>query len=137
MNHAFFRKLKEVHCSVCLKPSLSIFVVGCFNSSLTQLRRLEELDLGNNEIYHLVSVYLRELMFFVLIISSDFEEFSRHVFLQVQLGNTENVLLFTVVEKCSLGRVGASGVGLVMRGGVCILRESLHSFRGGVLIEEK
>lgn len=74
-------------------------------------------------------------MFFVLIISSDFEEFSRHVFLQVQLGNTENVLLFTVVEKCSLGRVGASGV--VMRGGVCILRKSLHTFRGGVLIEEK
>lgn len=76
-------------------------------------------------------------MFFVLIISSDFEEFSRHVFLQVQLGNTENVLLFTVVEKCSLGRVRASGVGLVMRGGVCILRKSLHTFRGGVLIEEK
>lgn len=32
-----------------------------FNSSLTQLRRLEELDLGNNEIYNLVSLYRREI----------------------------------------------------------------------------
>lgn len=63
MNHALETSPKREGCySVCLE-SLSVFlVVGCFHSSLTQLRRLEELDLGNNEIYSLVSVYPRDLL---------------------------------------------------------------------------
>lgn len=48
--------------SVCLESLSVLLVVGCLHSSLTQLRRLEELDLGNNEIYSLVSVYPRDSM---------------------------------------------------------------------------
>uniref|UniRef100_A0A8C6I9T0 Leucine rich repeat containing 1 n=1 Tax=Mus spicilegus TaxID=10103 RepID=A0A8C6I9T0_MUSSI len=93
-NHEYIKVIEVLFLAVGGLLSLSVFlVVGCFNSSLTQLRRLEELDLGNNEIYNLPEsigalLHLKDLWL-------DGNQLSE---LPQEIGNLKNLLCLDVSE---------------------------------------